>query len=137
MRELKFKAVSDKAGEWVYFDLMRDADIDVTRPVNTRIARPWGRAFIDENEVKLETLCQFTGLTDSSGDDIYEGDELLCEGTELFSVIFYDGSFYAIELEDSSNSPFPLKQDRVHRLTLTGRNINDKKAETQIQARTA
>lgn len=55
MREIKFKAQNDK-GNWVYFSIW-----DVNPPLKS------------EN---FRNLCEFTGLLDVKGNEIYEGDIL-------------------------------------------------------------
>ena len=104
-REIKFRGKCTDNGEWVAGSLLQD-DYG-----NCMIV-----GFIDHHEqwysVSPETVGQFTGLRDRNGEDIYEGDILMCigqrkdnNGREYFrKVIFKNGSFCMSVLEYNSDS---------------------------------
>lgn len=67
-REIKFKAKSIYNGEWVYGDLLHQADgthIFMGKGENGHTLCP---------RVDPSTVCQFTGLIDMNGVEVYEND---------------------------------------------------------------
>jgi hypothetical protein len=54
---------------------------------------------LDGVEVHPETICQFTGLTNKEGDEIYEGDKLLNPQGKVGRVEFHNGSFCLVVKE--------------------------------------
>ena len=95
-REIKFKAKSIYNGEWVYGDLLHQADgthIFMGKGENGHTLCP---------RVDPSTVCQFTGMKDSEGNEIWEGD-LVNERYDLASI---DNLYEVVYIEEEGNFAF-------------------------------
>ena len=105
MRELKFKAKRIDNGEWVTFSLF-DGVSKITWEIYDKA-----------------TVCQFTGVTDKQGNDIYEGDEVIDE--DLRAVVVFKEGIQQTCLVYPEGDEFRVGRHILERVTLTGKNKKD------------
>ena len=108
-REIKFKAKRLDNGEWVKGDLIHSTSyVGISYPSDVFSDVPI------VHRVNPATVCQFTGLTDSKGKEIWEGDivndnyDLLCINN-LYEVVYIEeeGTFAFKSLDKVDNyEPF-------------------------------
>lgn len=94
MREIKFRGYNGE--KWLFGNL----DIDYKTKQAAISDNRWWR-----HPVRFETVGQFTGLKDSNGKEIYEGDILsLREGSdEMIKVIDFYAAITALDLSEMMN----------------------------------
>lgn len=115
-REIKFRAKETSGKDWCY-GIMHNEGINLF-PVS----------------VDMETICQFTGLTDKKGREIYEGDVLRINNGAVICLLVVTwnaevGSWCLRFKEESKEGTRPLGRwlcDRDYDIELTG-NIYDNK----------
>ena len=106
IENIKFKAKSTLDGAWVIGDLIHKEDGKIAILRNG----------FNVSEVDPSTVCQFTGLTDCEGNEIWEGDIL--EGVSNCEIVFTKGTFATHSIGDNGKVySYPLcyfvKEDRM------------------------
>jgi hypothetical protein len=93
MRAIKFRGKRLDNGEWI-FGHMSDPDT-----IRTALTTFVGEPFYSNFTVDPATAGQFTGVCNSKGTEVYEGD-IIRHGEELFEIVFEDGCFWRTSDDD-------------------------------------
>lgn len=109
MRQIKFRAQDIASNKWLYGDLRHHKD-DVC------IFEQGGNK---GEQVKRDTICQFTGLIDMYGEEVYEGDIVIMEGEPENKriVVYYEEAFNIAteaEYENLQRGAHPYFNDYAH-----------------------
>ena len=90
LEDIKFKAKRLDNGEWVKGDLVHSTSyVGISYPSDEFSDVPI------VHRVDPSTVCQFTGLKDEDGKEIYEGDLLAEKSFPMYEVGYIDGEFVA------------------------------------------
>lgn len=126
MRKILFRGKSVDNGEWVYGDLMHNAHRNKRASILCvpRVIGFPGQIY--NVPIIKDTICQFTGLHDSDGKDIYEGDILIDEGFGFhLKMVWFDGCFKLYEKRDHLPDVIPAyKRLQLGDLKIVG-NVHD------------
>ena len=83
MRPIKFRAKGIDNGEWVYGDLIKThADSICWIGKASELVE----VFHEAEQVRPETIDQFTGRTDKHGNDVYDGASVIVTGKQMLSA---------------------------------------------------
>ena len=116
IKEIKFKGKRLDNGEWMVGDLLHLVDgVYISNDNGCNMA-----------QVDPDTVCQFTGLKDKSGEEVYEGD--VVEVASFLCVIAWSethGAFRLIEDDPKGSTTYSFGADLCWDSVIKG-NIHDK-----------
>lgn len=100
MRKIKFKAVKDTVNKWAFGSLRvwPDGDCDILQSVKDKL-------YMIPARVIPSTVCEFTGIHDCDGKEIYEHD-----------LVEYTGFVYEV-LYNDEKCAFVLKEHTTGKVT--------------------
>lgn len=123
-REIKFKAKRIDNGEWVEGYLLSDQvkrdgnpSVDIML-IQDELHQEW--------EINPETICQYTGLKDKNGKEIWEGDGIVSCGNQSGNVVYEHGTFGIRTQGSNSKYPNPFTNMNLSYWKVIG-NIHDEK----------
>ena len=133
MREIKFRGKRLDNGEWVYGTLCMSA---ICPPYIIWVGDD--SVVIDIPIINQDTICQFTGLCDCNGKEIYEGDILdtmtskydsngysfICKWIDSGFALIYQGKTYGVKVQNNFFNRYQLCKKNVEDLVIKG-NVHD------------
>lgn len=133
-RIIKFRAQRLDNRKWVYGDLEYIPGKQLAR-IHSYDTKG---NYEGQHIVNPESVCQFTGLRDIAGNEIYEGDVLdtkvnnyvpngysfICQWIDSGFALIYQGRTYGVKEQNNYFNKYPLCQRNVEDLLIVG-NIYD------------
>ena len=99
IENIKFKAKRLDNGQWVSGDLAHSLDGKLN--ILGSVGEEGRMAFSEAYQINSATVCQFTGMRDREGNEIYEGDVL--EGEPECEIVFTKGTFATRSIDYNGN----------------------------------
>lgn len=95
MRNIRFRAKDAKSGKWLYGSYVQEFEYHY---IIGKGKRDGSLKRFDVHEIVPETLCEFTGILDGNGKEIYEHD-FVDDFPHTMEVVFERGSFRLIKYD--------------------------------------
>ena len=99
IENIKFKAKRLDNGQWVSGDLAHSLDGKLN--ILGSVGEEGRMTFSEAYQINSATVCQFTGMRDREGNEIYEGDVL--DGEPECEIVFTKGTFATRSIDYSGN----------------------------------
>ena len=124
---IKFRGKSQKTGEWLYGDLVRnvEGEFAIVPPFEISMNNYYRNYVVDK-----ETIGQYTGLKDKNGREIYEGD-ILCYRDAKFQthIVYHNGGFYFSHFGGTTFTA--IGDHEINKYTVVGNIYDNKELLTQ------
>ena len=124
MREIKFRGIALWSCKWVYgyvvFDGFGAYIVPIDKPFRKEPEIPQPMNWI---EVDIETVGEFTGLSDKSGKEIYEGD--IVKTVDGLMIVYFDDGCFWVE-SDAHGAPLYVYSDEDDHFSEVVGNIHEK-----------